>query len=161
MKYKATQNYRVPRLSRLVLSLALLISLGACGGPKMGAEEQLTQWVDDVQAAAEAKERRAIIKMISPAYKDAKGYDRDNIDGKLRAYFFRQSNIKLLTTVNEIRVFGESAAEIDLTVGMAGTNDGFLGFSADAYKFQLELVLEGDDWLLISARWAELGEGLN
>ena len=96
--------------------------------------------------------------MISPAYEDAKSYDRDDIEKMLRAYFFRQSNIKLLTSIQEIRVFGGSAAEIDLTVAMAGTNDGVLGFSADAYRFQLELVLDGDDWLLISARWGELGE---
>lgn len=161
MKYEATKNYRCLPLGKLVLSLALLVFMGACGGPKVGAEEQLTQWVDAVQTAAEAKQRRAILGMISPAYKGAKGYDRDNIDGKLRAYFFRQSNIKLLTTINEIRVFGDSAAEVDLTVAMAGTNDGFMGFSADAYKFQLELVLEGNDWLLISARWTELGEELS
>jgi len=44
---------------------------------------------------------------------------------------------------------------------MAGQNDAVLGFSADAYRFQLELEREGDDWLLISARWGELGEELH
>ena len=160
MKYGALQNCHPSSLLRLIVSLALVALLAACGGPKVGAEEQLTEWVNAGQAAAEAKQRGEMVKMISPAYEDSKGYDRDDIENMLRVYFFRQSNIKLLMTINEIRVFGGSAAEIDLTVAMAGTNDGILGFSADAYKFQLELVLEGDDWLLISARWAELGEDL-
>jgi hypothetical protein len=158
MKCVATRNRRTNTRLSAVLSLGLLLLLSACGGPKTGAEEQLRQWVSAAQAAAEAKERRALVAMISPAYEDAKSYDRDDIEKMLRAYFFRQSNIKLLTSIQEIRVFGGSAAEIDLTVAMAGTNDGVLGFSADAYRFQLELVLDGDDWLLISARWGELGE---
>jgi hypothetical protein len=41
---------------------------------------------------------------------------------------------------------------------MAGTNDGVLGFSADAYRFELELEKDGDDWQLIAARWGELGD---
>ena len=44
---------------------------------------------------------------------------------------------------------------------LAGTNDGVFGFSADAFRFQLELERDGDDWLLISARWGELGEELH
>jgi len=154
------QNYGPVNLRKLGLSLALLIFLAACGGPKTGAEEQLTEWVNAAKEAAEAKQRSTLVEMISPAYEDLKGYDRDDIENMLRAYFFRQNNIKLITTINEVRLFAGSAAEIDLTVAMAGTNDGILGFSADAYKFQLELVLDGDDWRLISARWAELGEEL-
>ena len=44
---------------------------------------------------------------------------------------------------------------------MAGSNEGVLGFSADAYDFALELELDGDDWQLISARWGELGRELH
>ena len=41
---------------------------------------------------------------------------------------------------------------------MASTNGNRLGFSADAYRFEMELERDGDDWLLISARWGGLGE---
>ena len=98
--------------------------------------------------------------MISPAYADARGNDRDASTNILRAYFLRMNTIELLTAIEEINVIGDSAAEMLLTVGMAGTHDGVLGFSADAYRFSLELEKDGDDWLLISARWGELGEEL-
>ena len=62
--------------------------------------------------------------------------------------------------IDEIRIYGDSAAEVEMTVGMAGTNDGVLGFSADAYAFELELERDDDEWLLISARWGELGQEL-
>ena len=47
-----------------------------------------------------------------------------------------------------------------LTVGMAGTEDSLLGISADAYQFSLELEKNAGDWLLISARWGQIGKEL-
>jgi hypothetical protein len=51
-------------------------------------------------------------------------------------------------------------ATTKLTVGMAGLNNSALGVSADAYNFELELQVDDDEWLLIGARWGELGEKL-
>jgi hypothetical protein len=64
----------------------------------------------------------------------------------------------LLPNIEEITVYGDTAAKLVMTVGMAGTNDGVFGFSADAYRFDLELEKNGDDWQLIAARWGELGD---
>jgi hypothetical protein len=161
MKRAVTQNCRLENIRSAVASIICIGLLGACGGPKVGPEEQLRQWVSRGEEAAETKQRRELVDMISPAYADARGSDRDDIENMFRAYFFRQSSISLLTKIEEIRVYGGTAAEIDLTVGMAGQNDSVFGFSADAYRFQLELEREGDDWQLISARWAELGEELH
>lgn len=109
------------------------------------------------QELAEAKDRRGLVDMISPAYADARGNSRDDIENLFRLYFLRQNNIQLITSIDDVRVIGDSAAELELTVGMAATNEGVLGFSADAYKFEMELVRDSDDWLLISGRWGEVG----
>ena len=146
---------------RFIAGLLPLVTLLACSEPATDAEQELREWVARGETAAEAKERRELISMIAESYTDQRGYERDEIENILRAYFFRQNNISLLTSIEDIRVIGDSAAEIDLTVGMAGQNDGVLGFSADAYNFELELVRDGDDWLLIAARWGELGEELH
>jgi hypothetical protein len=161
MNRAVTQYRRLANLCRSLVSVACIVALTACGGPEAGPEEQLRQWVSLGEVAAEAKERRELIGMISPAYTDARGNERSDIENILRAYFFRQNSITLLTKIEEVRLIADSAAEIELTVGMAGQNDGVLGFSADAYRFELELTHEGDDWLLISARWGELGEELH
>ena len=161
MKMAISPNCRRDTASRYVTSLVLLASLGACGGPEPGTEEQVRQWISAAEAAAEAKDRRELLQLISPAYQDAHSYDRDDIGGMLRVYFLRQNSIKLLTSIDDIRLYGDSAAEVDLSLGMAGANDGVFGFSADAYNFQLELSLDGDEWLLISARWGELGGELH
>ena len=143
-----------------LVTVVALAMLGACGGPSVGLEAELRDWVQRGVVAVEAKQRRELLGMISPAYADARGQDRDQIDNTLRAYFFRMHTIELLTAIEEIRIIGDSAAEISMTVGMAGGHDGTFGFSADAYRFLLELEKHDDDWALISARWGELGEDL-
>jgi len=148
-------------MRNVCVGLGCCVLAGACGGPVAEPEAELRLWVEQAQAAAEARERQDLVGMISPAYADSRGNKIGDVENVLRAYFFRQHTIKLVTSVEEIRLYGGSAAEIDLVVGMAGKNDGVFGFSADAYRFQLELEKKGDEWLLISARWAELGEELH
>jgi len=135
----------------------LASTLLGCGDPPTEPEEAVRAWVAAGHQLAEDKQRRDLIEMVSPAYTDARGNKRGDIENMFRFYFLRANGITLLPKIDEVRIFGDSAAEIDLTVGMAATNDGVLGFSADAYHFELELVREGDDWLLISGRWGEVG----
>ena len=146
----------VNRVRLAVLGLAFS-SLLACGGAATPPEEALRAWVAEGRERAEEKDRRGLVGMISPAYHDARGNRRDDIENLFRVYFLRQHNIRLVTNIDDIRIFGDSAAELDLTVGMMASNDGVLGFGADAYAFEMELVREGEDWLLISGRWGEIG----
>ena len=94
------------------------------------------------------------------SYADARGNSRDDIEKLLRLYFLRRHQVAFFTRIDELTVFGDSAAKVLLQVGMAGTNDTALGFSADAYRIEMELERDGDDWLLIAARWDGLGDKL-
>ena len=144
----------------LFTASATALLLGACGEPPNVPEEELRAWVVAGIEAAENERRRVLVDMISPSYADGRGYQRDDIDKLLRAYFFRQDRISLLPHIEEVTVYDATAAELVMTVGMAGTNDGVLGFSADAYRFAFELEKQADEWQLISARWGELGHEL-
>lgn len=137
-----------------LIACAMLV---ACGGPATGPEESLRQWVEQGQEAADEEDRSAILDMISPAYVDGRGNSRDDIGNILRVYFFRMHDVAFITRIEELNIVGETAAELVLTVGMAATHSGTLGFSADAYRFEMELEFDGDDWLLLGARWGELG----
>ena len=149
------------QLTRTCCTVGVLLLLAACGGPETAPEEELRAWVAEGIEAAGNKERRRLVGMISSAYTDARGNERSDIENLLRAYFLRQHKIALLSNIEEITVYDDTAAEIVLTVGMAGTNDGVLGFSADAYRFAMELEKKAGEWLLISARWGELGDELH
>ena len=142
---------------RLMLCITLCSGLMACGDPPAPPEEAVRAWVAEGQRLAEEKDRKGLMDLISPAYADARGNERGDIENMFRVYFLRQNSIKLLTSIDDIRVFGDDAAELDLTVGMAAANEGTFGFSADAYNFEMELIRDGDDWLLISGRWGEVG----
>ena len=142
------------------LALVAVSCLSGCGGPAAGPEEALRAWVAGGVQAAEAKERRALLAMVAPSYADARGNSRDDIGNLLRLYFLRQDRIALMTKIDAIKVYADSAASIEMTVGMAGTSNGTFGFNADAYQFVFEVERQGDDWQLISARWGELGREL-
>ena len=148
-------------LTRTLLALGIVAFAAAgCGKPASAPEQELREWVATGVEAAGDKERRKLMKMISTSYTDARGNEHDDIDNLLRVYFLRQNSIALLPKIEEITVYDETAGKILVTVAMAGTNDGVLGFSADAYRFELELEKDSDDWQLISARWGELGDEL-
>ena len=142
---------------RRAAAAGLCILLFGCGGNTPGPEEELKAWVHRGEEAAEDRDRGALVDMISPAYADARGNSRDDIGNQLRFYFLRHDHFALLTKIDEIRVLGETAAEIGLEVGMAGTG-GDAGFRANAWRLDLELARVDGNWQLIAARWADLGE---
>ena len=97
---------------------------------------------------------------IADDYADGRGNSRDDINNIMRAYMLRQQSISILSKIDEIEVLDGTAADVELTVGMAGTNQQVFGLDADAYRFDLELEKDGDDWLLIGARWGRVGSDL-
>jgi len=135
--------------------------LGACGGADQGPEAAIRAWVEQGETAAEGKDRGTLVDMISPSYADGRGNSRDDLENMMRFWFLRQGSIALLTRIDELNIIGDSAAELVLQVAMAGTEAGGPGFDADAYRFEMELVREGDEWLLIGARWGSLGEEIH
>ena len=147
-------------MSRVLIGWLAFFLLAGCGGSPQDAESEIRSWLKAGETAAEEKDRRALMKMVSSGYSDSRGNDRAAIEAMLRFYFLRQSSVALLTKVDSLEVFDDTAAEVQLTVGMAGGNDTALGFSADAYRFALELELIDDEWQLISARWGRLGEDI-
>ena len=155
MIMKNRQNQRPFAALPSLLAWVVCLTLSACGGPASAPEEEIREWVRVGVEAAQAKERRQLVGMISPAYADARGNDRNAIENILRAYFMRMNNVELVTSIEDIQVIGDTAAAMVIKVAMAGTHDGVLGFSADAYRFAFELQRNGDDWQLIAARWAK------
>ena len=158
MTRMGTPSDDMAALKRIWFYLAASLFLVACSGPSIGPEEALRLWVDDMELAAEEKDRSAMLDKISEAYADARGNSRKDVGDKLLIYFLRQQSVAFVSKIDEIKISGDTAAEIALTVAMAGTNDGTFGLSADAYKFELELESVNSKWFLIGAKWGELGK---
>ncbi len=146
------------RLITVSMISALLL---ACGGPPTGSEEALRQWIADAEAAAEDLDRRGLVAMVSDSYADARGNDRDAVSRLLGFYFLRQKSVILVMKIDSLTVIDETAAEILVTAAGAGTTTRSLGLNANAYQFSLELEKDDDKWMLIGARWGELGQELH
>jgi hypothetical protein len=142
----------------VVFCMLPCVLLQGCGGAGDSPEDELRRWVSSAQAAVEAEDRATLMNMLAENYADARGNDRNAIDQVLRFYFLRQDSLVLLSNIEEITISGETAAIVKLTAAMAGANSAASGFSADAYRFELELEHDDDDWLLVAARWGELGQ---
>lgn len=140
-----------------IVMFGLFIFLASCGGDENSPESEIRAWVTRGELAAEEKDRGELLDMISVNYADAHGNDRKSIGDLLRLYFLRQDSVALLTSIDEISLSGETAATVQVAVGMAGTSNNALGFDADAYNFEFELVRSEGDWLLIGAQWGRLG----
>jgi hypothetical protein len=137
--------------------LAATAVVSGCGGDQVGPEAEIRAWVAAMQDDAENERRREILSRISEGYADRRGNDKDSINNVLRAWFLRKDGITTLVNIEDIEVIADTAANVRLTVGMAGTGAGTFGILADAYRFELELGDGDDGWELLSARWGELG----
>ena len=146
---------------RLITLSMIGVLLAACGGPSTGPEEALRQWVADAEAAAEDLDRRGLVAMVSDNYADGRGNDRAAVEKLLRFYFLRQKSVALVTKIDKLNVTDQTAAEILITAAGVGTTTLMLGVNADAYQFALELEKNDDEWMLIGARWGELGQELH
>ena len=146
------------RRTALTPVVLLVVLLAACSSRQGVPEDEIREWLERGERLAGEEDRRGLIDMISPAYADARGNGRDDLDDRFRLLFLRTEPMTLLTRVEEITVIDGSAAEVELDVGMAGRDDlSALGYNASAYRFELELMHDGDAWQLISARWGAVG----
>ena len=154
----------IAAVSRFLPWLVLLLvaaTMAACGGTDTAPQDQVRAWLEAIEQAAENKQRGEIMARVSEAYSDGRGNRRKDVENRLRLYFLRADKVALITKIDALDIIDESVAMVTLTVGMAGTDDSLLGISADAYRFELELEADGDEWKLISARWGQLGETLH
>lgn len=144
----------------VITFVATVLLLAGCSGDPESPEQAIRNWLEAGESAAEARDRGALMDMISTGYNDPRGNERADIDKLLRLYFLRQQDIMLSVHINDIVVHADTAASVSLTVGMLGVRGRLESLAADAYRFEFEIQREGDDWMLIAARWSPIGEPL-
>lgn len=147
--------WRAPQITRAMVLLACAALFG-CGG-ESDAEAELRAWVAEAEDAAENKRRRALLDKVSTSYTDSRGNDRDSLGERVLVLMLRQKSLSLLTSIERVEVFDGTAAELDVTVAMAGMGSTAFDLDADAYRFELELEKEDGGWQLIGARWGAMG----
>ena len=145
-----------PSLYISILSACLVLLLSACSDD-VSPEDQVRQFLAKAVSAAEARDVLALRGLVSPSYSDASGRDRRAVVALATGYFLRKKNIHLFKKVSDIRFPAEEQAKVALYIAMSGSsltgNETLLNFKAGLYQFDLELLREGDEWLLQKAAW--------
>ena len=141
---------------RLLVPLLLGLMLQACSDVAGTPEEAVRALVESAEDAAERRSTDDLVELVHDDYRDQQGYNKKQVGGLLRAYFFRNKNIHLFTRIDEIEWQGDERATVSLHVAMAGTAisdvDALASLRARIYRFELELVKQGD-WRVQHASW--------
>jgi len=140
-----------------LLGLSLLI-LTSCSQDANNPEQQIQSIISAMEAAVEQRSLDSVKELVSSDYKDEWNGSRRAALRSLMFYFQGHQSIHLLTRTSDIQITddGKRASAI-VYVGMAGkpveNSEYLIDLNADLYRFDVDLLADGDEWQVISARW--------
>jgi hypothetical protein len=136
------------------LSLALLLAaLGGCGDAPT-PEQEVRAALGALEAAAESGDVAAFAELVSAAYTDPYGHDREKLRAFV-AFHVMQSGRgrEVIVRVRDVNFTDPARAVVTLAVGLAGAR-GARGLGAEVYAVDIDLVREEDDaWRVTFAQW--------
>lgn len=150
-------------MARLATGVALLLLLSACGGPEQSPEAKIRDLVSRAEQAAEDHDLSVFKDSVAGDYQDNHGYNRQTVLRLIQGVLLRNQQIHLLSLVRDIDVT-EDSARARVLVAMAGrpieSAGALLNVRAELMRFDVQLVLEGDEWLVRAVDWerAEAGD---
>ena len=133
---------------RILAALVLAVGLG-CGAPPT-PEQEVRAALDALEAAAERGDASAFAELVSPAYSDPYGHDRDELRAFV-AFQLMQSGRgrEVIVRVRDVSFTDPARAVVSLSVGLAGSRR----LGADVYAVDMDLLREGDAWHVSWAQW--------
>lgn len=143
------------QLSLIFPLLAML--LFACS-ETASPEDQLRDWLVQMETAVTEKKTSAIKALISDNYKDDAGTTKQQAMLQLILLFKRYDNIAMNNTIQAIEVNGDFARlEIETKFSQSAAFAS-LGLTDNGYFFELLFERDGDKWLLNYLRYETAGE---
>lgn len=141
-----------PRMRRRILGVVLAAALSACGAAPT-PEEEVRAALGTLEAAAEAGDVSAFADLVSPAYSDPYGHDREKLRAFV-AFHVMQSGRgrEVIVRVRDVSFTDPSRAVVALAVGLAGAQ-GSRGLGAEVYAVDMDLVREDAAWRVSWAQW--------
>jgi hypothetical protein len=140
------------------LSVAAALALTLVGGCGVSdPEAELRALLAAAEEAAEARDVGFFGDLLSAAYRDSHGNDREQVLRTLRGYFIANQRVEIVSRVDEVTLQGGDAARVVLHAGLLGQRSGaaaLAGVDADLYRFELELAANDGEWQIIGARWS-------
>jgi hypothetical protein len=134
----------------------VFILIQSCSDNAVSSQDEIRAYIDSGVNAAESRDMDALAELMHGDYSDQKGYNKKQLTGLLRGYFFRHKNFHLFTKIDSIELLAENEAIVRMHVAMAGSViadvDALAALRARIYRFELQLIKQ-DEWLLTHAVW--------
>jgi len=132
--------------------------LSACSEDTGSPEQQIRLLIADMETAVQQRSLDQVKPLVSADYSDQWNGSRSAALRSLMFYFQGHQSIHLLTRVSEIQLAeDQQQARVIVYVGMAGkpveNSQQLLAINADVYRFDIELVADGKEWLVARAQW--------
>jgi preprotein translocase subunit SecA len=131
--------------------------LTACDrGPALTEEDKVRATLDAFEVAAQERSLSAMVKHISPEYRDFEGNDFAKVKRLLQFQLIKNQSINIFSKVRELEVIG-NAATVELSVAMASRGvdlsleEGRL--RADTHRFSILLKSNNQEWKIRSVSW--------
>jgi hypothetical protein len=131
-----------------IAGLTLLsVALSGCG--RDSDESQIRQLIETAEHQVEGRSTSGVMELIDKDYRDAQGYDRQQLQQFLRGYFLTHPHIELWVQVDTLTIATPTLAKARISVivvGTAGSKDGAGKLRPDGDAVDLEVEFErGDD----------------
>ncbi len=145
-------------MKRSTVLLTLLALVVACAEPVPEPEQQIREFLTEIERASRAKDIGALKDVVSASYSDKVGRRQEDLHNLIVLHYFGRRDVFLLTRIETLELTAPGEAALSLLVAMAGTplesEQSLRDVRADLYRFELELRDEGSgEWRVLSADW--------
>lgn len=107
---------------KLFVSVIAATLLAACS-VKSSDEDQLRALIDQVEAAAEARDASDVLEHVADDYSDSSGLDKRELQNFLRGYFLSHPKLELLVNIESLEFPVDGLAQAIVSVATVELGD--------------------------------------
>ncbi|MEM6818812.1 MAG: hypothetical protein AAF578_08465 [Pseudomonadota bacterium] len=136
----------MPRILLGVLAMWLV----GCGGGET-PEQLIRERINQMAEAVEERDVGDFASGIAEDYRDLDGNSRDDVVRQIRQIFLITNSLSVTTFVESIEIVSDEFALATVRVLVTDVDIRRFQIDGEGLTFELEFVLDGDDWLVSSA----------
>jgi hypothetical protein len=136
-----------------------VLTLAGCGGTK-SPDDAVRMVIEQMEAAAEARDTGDLLDHVAEDYRDSRGFNRQDVRRYVHGYFIANQSIHLLTRIESIEFPSAEEARAKVQVGMLGREasaDDSWDLAADLHEFDVSFVRQAGEWKVTYADWRRTG----
>lgn len=144
---------------KVVLLFPLLLTfLGLISCQNKTDEDLILEMVDNLSRLAEKKDLEAVMTYFTDDFADFEGRDKPGLKALLAGYFSGRTGIVVHRLSSRIEALETGRAslqtEVALSSGGAEALRRLIRISPDNYRIKIDLVKNGERWLIQYAEWS-------